>query len=62
MTDAEARAGENQEAIIFARKLIRHNEETYGKPHNSQVATITNAIYGTKYDKSNITQLRNRVN
>lgn len=55
-----AKMVKNHEAIKFARRFINHNNMMYGRTFNSRVATITNAIYGTQFDKTTITQLKNR--
>lgn len=56
-----AKDGTNADAIKFSRRFLQHNDLFYGKSYLSRIAIITNAIYGTQYDKTNITQFKNRV-
>ncbi|MEQ1599831.1 MAG: hypothetical protein ABL880_10750 [Methylotenera sp.] len=56
-----AKDGTNKDAIMFIRRLLQHNNNFYEKAHHTRIAIIANAIYGTQYDKTNITQFKNRV-
>ena len=57
----KAKDGTNKDAIKFIRRFLQYNDLFYGKSYLSRIAIITNAIYGTQYDKIDITKLKNRV-
>lgn len=52
--------GVNVEAVRFARKMIERNLYCYQKPLNAVVATATNAIFGTNYSESDISNIHKR--
>lgn len=57
----DAKDSKNKEAVKFARRYMKENDYFYKQPFYSRVAIITNAVYGTQYDKASVAQLRNRV-
>jgi len=56
----DGKKGKNFEAIRFIRIIAARNVQLYGSQLNAVLATAANAIFGTKYPESAITNLLNR--
>ncbi len=57
---SQAKISKNVKAIYFIRKMYDCNLERYDKPHYSIIRVLSNALYTTEYEDSDIHKLCNR--